>query len=207
MIYSINTFQFIQQITIQTKNNKNQAASLKISSVSNSSPLSTSFVLTTEDLITNKIDDYQEVLSSCTPDKSLTEFILTDKQMQEIKRLIKNLHKAIPDNTAYLTFTVNSEKKNITVNDKVFNIDFQNIFETKENTFSFNILKSDFLMTGNHSFSIYSSSADQRVIFGGRYSNSIIWGLSTKITESVMNFDSSVMEATIDSLNIEEYLD
>ena len=61
-------------------------------------------------------------------------------------------------------------------------------------------------MTGNHTFSIFVNGKDQKVIFAGKYANSIIWGLSTKVVESSMNFDSSIMDATIDSLDIEEYL-
>ena len=195
------------EFNIQVKNNKHQAASLKIfSKTEGNSPLATTLVLTTEDLITNKIDDYSQILNECSPSKNMTEFILTDKQMQEIKRLIKNLHKAVADNTAYLTFTIDGINKKINVNDKVFNIDFDCAFEALEQQISFNILKSDFLMTGNNSFSIFASTIDNKVIFGGKFANSLVWCLSTKISDSVMDFNSSVIESTIDSLEIEEYL-
>jgi len=191
---------------------KYQAANITISGKSeNNSPLITNFTLTTEELISNKITDYVQIINECTPTKDMFEFILTDIQIQEIKRLIKKLHKSSSDNTAFLTFTVDSEKNKITVNDKVFTIDF---LISKENlvnkvNFKFNILKSDFIITGNHSFSIYTNEVEEKVILGANYAGCIIWCLLGKINENSMHFDDSIMDANmdknIDSLDLSEY--
>ena len=140
------------------------------------------------------------------------EFILTDGQIQEIKRLIKKLHKSSSNNTAFLTFGVDSDNKKIIVNDKVFTIDFQLQEDTKfpEQSFKFNILKSDFIMTGNHTFTIYTEEEERKVIFGARFASSIIWCLSSKINPDSIdlndNFDS-IADTTLDDLDLSEYVD
>lgn len=197
------------EFTLHNINDKWQAANITIRGKSeNNSPLLTSFILTTEDLISNIIDDYSLVLRECTPTENMAEYILTDVQIQEVKRLIKKLHKSSSNNTSFLTFTVDSENKKITVNDKVFTIDFNiNIdFKFPVKSFKFNILKSDFIMTGNHTFTIYTNDVEQKVIFGAIYAGSIIWGLSSKVNESTINLDDSIMDSTIDSLELDEYL-
>lgn len=196
---------------------KCQASQIIISGKSESNnDLITNFILATEDLITNKIDDYSTIIKECTPDKNMFEFVMSDMQIQEVKRLIKKLHKSIADNTSYLTFTIDCENKKIVVNDKVFNVAFeinpelQQEIKFPSETFKFNILKSDFIITGNQTFSIYTDKENQKVIFGARYAGSLIWCLTTKISDSSdLNLDASVVDATIDSiddLDIEEYL-
>lgn len=199
---------------LQEKDGKWQAANLIISGKSEgSNTLTTNFILTTEELISNKIDDYSAVIKECTPDASMFEFVLSDKQIQEIKRLIKKLHKSTADNTAYLTFTVDSENRKIIVNDKVFTVDFyideeiQKNIEFPEKSFKFNILKSDFVIAGNQTFSIFTEEEIQKVIFGARYAGSIIWCVTTKIASgSELNLDASIVDSTIDNLDIDEYL-
>ncbi len=201
------------KFNLQEKDGKWQAANLVITGKSEgSNTLTTNFILTTEDLISNKIDDYSVIIKECTPDTTMFEFVLSDKQIQEIKRLIKKLHKSTADNTAYLTFTVDSENRKITVNDKVFTVDFyideeiQKDIQFPEQSFKFNILKSDFIITGNQTFSIYTEENNQKVIFGARYAGSIIWCLTTKIASgSELNLDASIVDSTIDSLDIDEY--
>jgi len=197
------------EFTIHNINDKWQAANITIRGKSeNNSPLLTSFVLTTEDLITNKIEDYSLVLKECTPNPSMFEYILTDIQIQEVKRLVKQLHKSSSNNTAFLTFTIDVENKKITVNDKVFTIDFfiSNDVKFPPKSFKFNILKSDFIMTGNHTFTIYTDEVEQKVIFGAIYAGSIIWALSSKVNESTINLDDSIIDSTIDSMDLAEYL-
>ncbi len=195
-------------------NGKYYAANITISGKSeNNSPLTTNFTLTTEELITNKIDDYSEILRECTPSKEMFEFVLSDGQIQEVKRLIKKLHKSTSNNTAFLTFSIDIVNKKVTVNDRVFTIDFSIIDETKSNfpksNFQFNILKSDFIITGNHSFSFFTNDSEAKVILGTNYASSIIWCLLAKINENTMNFDESIIdaniEANIDALDLSEY--
>lgn len=61
-------------------------------------------------------------------------------------------------------------------------------------------------MTGNHTFTIYTNESEQKVIFGATYAGSIIWGLSSKVNESTINLDDSIMDSTIDALELDEYL-
>lgn len=202
------------EFIIEENNGKYQAAQIIIhGTAETNSPLVTSFTLTTEDLISNKIDDYSEVIKQCTPSPDMFEFILANEHIQEIKRLIKNLHKSSADNTSFLTFMVDAEKQKIVVNDKVFTIDFSIPEELKESdkfpkeSFKFNILKSDFMMTGNHIFSVFTNNREEKVILGANYAGSIIWCLSSKINESNLDSNNNVEEVTMDSLNLDEYLE
>ena len=66
----------------------------------------TGFRLTTEDMIVNKIDDYNDVIKRCTPEADMLSLILGNDKVQEIKRLIKKLHKTLSDNqTVIATFS------------------------------------------------------------------------------------------------------
>lgn len=200
---------------VESENKKNQAAAITIIGQSEgSNKLRTTFTLTTEELISNKIDDYAAVIKECTPSNDMCEFVLSDNQIQEIKRLIKKLHKSSADNTAYLSFKLDVENKKVVVNDKVFIVEFDINSETEskllfpEKSFSFNILKSDFIITGNQTFTIFTNEQEQKVIFGARHAGAIIWCLSSKIEESNdLPFDSSVVDSTIDSIdNLDDYL-
>jgi hypothetical protein len=192
---------------------KKQASSIIIKGKSESgAPLETEFVLTTEELITNKISDFQEILNECTPAKDMFEFLLHSKQIIEIRGLIKKLHKSSVDNTAFLTFTVTENK--IHIKDKVFSLEFDN--DTSKNILNknvvsepliFNVLKSDFILIGDHNFNIFTSNDTQKVIFGSKYGNSIIWCMSTKISENSFNQNDNDDDEIIDSLSVSQYLD
>lgn len=201
------------EFTLELINNKYQATTLIVSGEgTDQTMLKTTFSLTTEELISNKIEDYSAIIKELTPSKKCFEFILSSKQVQEIKRLIKNLHKSNSNNSAYLTFTVDTENKKIIVNDKVFvlNIilsnELQNELKFPEESFNFNILKSDFIMTGNHDFTFYVNSEETKIILGARYMGALIWGLTTKIEISNININEAALDASIDALNIEEYM-
>lgn len=193
---------------IDTASNKKQATSLIISGKStNGTELTIEFTLTTEELITNVISDYGEILKACTPEDDFKEFILTDKQINEIRGLIKKLSKADVENTAYLSFSINKEAINI--KDKVFNLNYPNKNVSLDNfEFNFNILKTDFLLIGDHNFCIYTNNETQKVIFGAKYGNSIIWCMSTKVgdyTNTESNFIGN--DDILDSLSMSEYDD
>ena len=78
-------------------------------------------------------------------------------------------------------------------------------------TIDFNMLKSDFLIIGNHNFNIITETNSDKVILGGQYKNSVIWCLTTKHNNSavILSSDSSEQEymEAIDALNINEYID
>lgn len=202
----------LEFILQKNKDNKYQASNITISGKdSNSSLLVTTFILTTEELISNKIEDYADVIKECTPSDDMFEIVLSNKQIQEIKRLIKNLHKSLPNNQAFLGFTIDAKNNKIIVNDKVFSIDFPLLTDiSKKVTIvdtQFNILKSDFIMTGNHNFSIYVNTEDPKVILGTKYAGSIIWCLLSKVDSENIHIDDSVTDAKIDDFQISEYLD
>lgn len=196
---------------------KLQASSIIINGKSESGAiLETEFVLTTEELITNKISDYQMILKECTPDNEMFEFLLNNKQIIEIRGLIKKLHKATVDNTAFLTFSITDKK--IIIKDKVFNLEFDN--DASKNIYNkdvitepifFNILKSDFLLIGDHTFNIFTSNDTQKVIFGSNYGGSIIWCMATKVGEisntSLDSDDDDDDDEILDSLSLSQYID
>lgn len=194
---------------------KMQASSIIIKGKSESgAQLETEFLLTTEELITNKISDYTEILRECTPSKDMFEFVLNNKQIIEVRGLIKKLHKSSVDNTAFLNFEISENKINI--KDKVFSLQFENDITrnliNKQNInekLNFNILKSDFNLIGDHTFSIFTNNETQKVIFGSTYSKSIIWCMSTKVGENHQNNENENFDDddTIDSLSLSAYID
>jgi len=192
---------------------KLQASSIIINGKSESgAPLETEFLLTTEELITNKISDYQEILKECTPNKEMFEFILNNKQIIEIRGLVKKLHKSSVDNTAFLSFEISDNK--IKIKDKVFSLEFENDITrniyNKENIpekINFNILKSDFRLIGDHTFSIFTNDEVQKVIFGSTYSKSIIWCMSTKVGENHQSMNDEFDDDVVDSLQLSQYID
>lgn len=214
-VHNADTVDLIFNI-VENQKKKNQAASITIvGSLSSNEQektnmLKTTFMLTTEELISNKIDDYSAVIKECAPSEDMTQIMLGDNQIQEIKRLIKKLHKSSADNTAYLSFKVDSETKKLIVNDKVFIVEFDLPTDTvfPEESFTFNILKSDFIITGNQTFSIFTNAVSQKVIFNSSYAGAILSCLSSKIQESNdLSFDSSVVDSTIEAIDdIDEYL-
>lgn len=203
------------EFTLKLIEDKYQATLLTIFGKSETgSDLKTTFALTTEELLSNKISDYAEVLKQCTPTDEMFEFLLNNLQIQEIKSLVRNLHKASTDNTAFLTFEITKDK--IKISDKAFDLvfDIPMEYQTKnqmrnykdDDCIAFNVLKSDFALIGNHSFSIFTEIASQKIIFGAKYNNSIIWCLATKIDTQKQIEDDSEFDS-IDSLDVSEYID
>lgn len=204
------------EFTIKLIDGKFQATSILINGKSeNGSPLTTTFALTTEELISNVISDYAEILTECTPTQDMFEILLQDKQISEIKSLVKNLRGSSVENVQYLTFEITQTK--IIVYDKVFVLEFsideniqnKNSINNYKNDVSliFNVLKSDFALIGDHSFSIFTKDNSEKVIFGGNYGKSLIWCLTTKFdTNKQLNSnDASEADDLIDSLDLAEY--
>ena len=196
----------LTESTNQNSETLYQANSVKIIGKADSnSPLIVNFQLTTEEYMSSKIDDYSAIIKMCTPEVDDIEILLTEIQIKEIRNLIKKLHKTSVDNTALISFTINNDK--ITVNDKIFNITFDLVKPVNtKNELKFNILKSDFLMSGNHSFNIYVGEKSKKTLFGTTYVNSIIWCLLSSLDEISMNLDdSNILDSTLSDLNLEEY--
>lgn len=204
-VYNCDTIDIEFTLVPSTKSSKMVASSMKfIGKIDSGNELVTEFRMTTEEMITNRIDDYQKVIEHCTPTSDMHSVALSDSQIQEIKRLIKKLHKSNSENTSYLTFTVKPTEHSIVVNDSVFRISFdipeELRFDSEE--FSFNILKSDFIISGNQAFTIYTNATDKRVIFGANHVNAIIWCMLTKVSE-VDDFTASISESTLDELDLD----
>lgn len=181
-----------------------RATNIEIIGESESNELKTTFIMSTEEMLSSKIDDFSTIINGCSPSEDMSCFTLTDIQIQEIKRLIKKLHRSSVDNTAYLTFNVDSESNTIRVFDKVFDIKFKLDSDVKLSDASFNILKSDFVIAGNQTFKIFNSNNDQRIIFGASFGSNIIWCLLCKVSEDFDSFTSSVVDSTIDGLDIDD---
>lgn len=209
--HSVNIEIFLEMIE-----GKYQAKAIKIFGKSTAgSLLQTQFELTTDEFLTNKISDYSAILVECTPSEDMFEFILNSKQISEIKSLIKALHKSAVDNTAFLTFKITKNK--IEILDKVFRVEFvvdnstqmkNEMLNWKENdALEFLILKSNFLLIGEHNFTIFTNNNTPKVIFGTKYLDSIIWCMIMKHDNSVKNINDSHSFEEIDELNINEYIE
>ena len=74
------------KLTIDIDKNTNQATQLTIEGLSeNGSKIKTNFVLTTEEMIVDKVEDYNFILKQCTPEKSYKQLSISDKQITELK--------------------------------------------------------------------------------------------------------------------------
>jgi hypothetical protein len=69
---------------------------------------------------------------------------------------------------------------------------------------SFNILKGDFIITGDHTFNFFTAPNSEKVIILGKYGKAIILGLTTKISESSDSMMSSAEDNLMD-LDLSEY--
>lgn len=196
---------------IRTSSGKLQASEINIKSQmsESSSVISTTYILSTDEIITNKITDYSNIITQLTPDKTMFEFSLYDAQIGEIRRLIKTLHKTTPKNTSYLTFRIDTEEKTVSVSDKVFDIAFP-LEKLPSENIEFSVLKNDFFMLGVKNISIFVDNNQAKIIFGSNFGGAIVWSSATKVTDisiSDNNAFESNLEETIDSLDIDEYLD
>ena len=143
----------------------------------------------------------------------MSEFMLTEKSIQEIKKLVKDLHKSIPDNTGYLLFEIDSNNQLLTISDKVFKLKYDISLEEGseslskiEEDISFKILKSDFIIVGNHTFIFNVSNNDKdNVIMRTNYSKSMIGCLISKVTNETDEEQSDIVDSTIDAIDIDEY--
>ncbi len=204
------------EFTINNREGKiNQAAKLKITGKSIlGSRLETTFTLTSEEMIINKVEDYGKITAKMTPEENAASFILSIDDIQEIKRLVKDLHKTNPENSSYLQFNIDVSKGTVTVSDRVFDITFllnnyNDVNAPKENL-EFRILKSDFVVTGNHSYTFYYNPGF--VIINSNYKKCIISGMIGTIeteTKTDDPFQSSIagddISDAVDVSDLDEY--
>jgi hypothetical protein len=140
--------------------------------------------------------------------------------VKEVKKLIKELYKSDPENTSYITFQCDPKKSVIVVKDKVFNVKFDmvNSLDNKCNNddlIEFDILKSDFIVSGNHTFSFYSSPEDFHIILSTIYKKCVISCLISKTStnedefqnDEAMSNSISDTSLNLDEIDVEEYFD
>ena len=195
------------KLTIDVDTNSHQATQLVIEGLSESgSKIKTKFILTTETMIVDKVEDYGFILKQCSPEETFSKFSIGEKQLVEIKNLIKKLHKSIVNNSSYVTFNFD-DNGILTVSDKAFNIEVN--YETSDNSrlkgFEFNLLKNDLVMLGEHSFVVYTDKNSPKVIFGTNYGEAIVWCMSVKVSEDINTDEISDINDIADNLNLEEY--
>jgi len=192
------------KLTINIDKNTNQATQLTIEGSSeNGSKIKTNFVLTTEEMIVDKVEDYNFILKQCTPENSYKQFSITEKQLTELKSLIKKLHKSIVNNSNYITFSFD-DNGNLNVFDKAFNIELE--YDSKDvKNLEFKILKTDLLMFGEHSFVFYTDNNTPKVILGTNYGPAVVWCTSVKVLEDVTTDEIDDINDIADSLDLEEY--
>lgn len=201
-------------VEICVNEDEHQASKIVIKGTTvNESYIEASFILTTEEMITNKVENYDKAISGLTPKEGMSEFMLTEKSIQEVKKLVKDLHKSIPDNTGYLLFEIDADNQVLTISDKVFKLKYdisleegsESVSKVNENI-SFKILKSDFIVVGGHTFLFNVSNDDkENVIMRTNYSKSMIGCLISKITNEVDEEQTDIIDSTIDAIDIDEY--
>lgn len=201
-------------VEIYVNEDEHQASKIVVKGTTvNESYIEASFILTTEEMITNKVEDYDKAIKELTPKEGMSEFMLTEKSVQEIKKLVKDLHKSIPDNTGYLLFEIDADNQVLTISDKVFKLKYdisleegsESLSKIEENI-SFKILKSDFIIVGNHTFLFNVSNNDkENVLMRTNYSKSMIGCLISKITNEVDEEQTEILDSTIDAIDIDDY--
>jgi hypothetical protein len=185
-----------------------QANSMKISGHSKAgSPLITSFTLAEDEMSTNVIDDYDELLAEMTPRDNMSKAIIEKGTMSEILNLVKDLHKSIANNSPLLSFE--AKDQSIRAFDKVFDIDVKCVTDLKEEHMTkFNITKADLLVCGVHSFDFYWDNDNI-----GRFVTDAVNGRmyclfsmsdSHNISINTMQ-DDGTLSTTLDNMDLAEY--
>lgn len=162
--------------------------------------------LTTDDMITNQVSDYSQLLELCKPKSHMTEVTLPNTHLKELRTIINNMNKTISNNSSFVTFKIEDDV--LKINDKVFDITFDDVEIKSTENFEFNILKSDFKLIGNHSFKIFTGNADKEIHFGAKYGNAVIWCLTSKPknSEDLLNEsdENSLSSDDINDYGLEE---
>ena len=210
------------KIEIKVNRSNNVASSMNIEGTSfGGSSLSTNFILSSDEMIMNKVENYERAIDSVAPKDGMQEFILAINDVTEVKKLIKELHKSDPENTSFITFQCDPKKRIINVKDKVFDVKFDmvNSIDTDHNitdVATFDILKSDFIVAGNHTFSFYHSPEEFFIILSTVYNKCVISCLISKTTKNADELETnneamsnSITGSSLDleGIDVESYFD
>lgn len=132
----------------------------------NGTSLDVTFNLTTEELMTNSVEDYSSVISLLKVDTNTeTQFILDKSKYAETKDINKKLHGTISNNSNFLEFSINSTL--IKIKDKVFDLEFNDCVSKYVDTnpsIDFKILKSDFNILGKHNWQVFTNNDNDKVV-------------------------------------------
>lgn len=178
------------------------------------SRLQTKYNLCSDELIVNKISSFDQAMQMVQESEDDMHFVMTKEECDEVKKLIQQLHKSNPENTSFITFKVDVARKIINVSDKVFSVNFQlqksADIEIPSKSFEFNLLKSDFISTGNHVFHFFVEDKPQgKVILKAAYKNCInIYCTGYAITYDKQEENTTVSDidsVSDDVIDIDEY--
>lgn len=164
------------------------------------SRLQTKYNLCSDEMIVNKLSSYDDAMRTVQESEEDMHFIMNKEECDEVKKLIQQLHKSNPENTSFITFKVDIDRKVINVSDKVFSVNFQlqksADIEIPSTSFEFNLLKSDFLVTGNHVFNFYVENKPQgKVILKSSYKNCVnIYCMGYAITYDKQDENTTVSD-------------
>lgn len=172
------------------------ANELIITGQTKTTPIRCSFNLSSSELMGER-RDYSQIENFLNPKESCKSFILLKDEIDEIKKLIHTLHKTNVQNTSYITISVDVEKGIIRANDKAFNVKYPLVKgENSENipteSLEFRILKSDFIVSGKHSFEFFYDDSDKKIIMKTSYKHGISICCGTTSTEIVKQQEDSI---------------
>ena len=163
-------------INIEVDDEDSVASKITITGQTKSgTPIQSSYLLSSAELMTSGVKDYNVVMDYVQPKSELKSFFLLKDEVDEVKKLIKDLHKTNSENTAYITIEVDPERKVVKVSDKVFKVKFQLIKSEADadrvptTPQQFMILKSDFITCGKHTFEFFFNEEDQKIVMRSIY--------------------------------------
>ena len=167
---------------------------------------------TTDDENSNYQQDYEKLIGMITPPESYDSFTLSSDSVVEIQTTVKNLHKAIPDNTSYISFQYSKENEELTISDKVFKLSYflgaseEENAHLPSNDMEFAILKSDFVNVGNQPITMYADSSNKYVIANTNFKHSII-GMCLSKVDTYDTLNNETTEFNPDQPGVEGFDD
>jgi len=144
-----------------------------IGQTTSGTPIKITFILSDTELVfPNGVPtNYDGALNYTKPEDGSITFSLMKDEIEEVKKLIKSLHKTNVSNSSYISISISKEKNIIKVFDKVFCVKFpltkteNDINENiPDEEVEFRILKSDFIVSGKHTFTFSFNVSSQKII-------------------------------------------
>lgn len=173
----------------------------------NGTPLDVTFNLTTEELMTNSVQDYASVIDLLKVDVATdTQFTIDKSQYIETKDIIKKLHGTISNNSNFIEFDVNNTHVNI--KDKVFDLKFtdciNNYVDSSENI-KFKILKNDFNILGKHNWSAFTNNSNDKVVLLTKIKSIEVENATTIIVGSIITKTNDAISMNNDGYDDDDF--